>query len=557
MVPSFRRDYRYRRIGVAWQYRGQLELSAAWFDLKSQENRRMTDVAEQKEMATKEPDHQPNRRWWPWLVAGAVIVATIVIVTIVVAPQPEADETTSEGPANTSEVVRTDLIDETVYDGTLGTTEDDSLVAPVPGVISFTPQAGDTIEAGNVAFAIEGEPVVLLTGSTAAYRDFRLAEGTQSVEGRVAGTITEVVPTGSIVEQGDVIARIDGEPIVVLYGDIPMYRTLQDLSENITGPDVTQLEQALTDLGYNEGTVTVDDEFTQSTGDMVQRWQEDLGVEEDGIVTGADVVFIPAAAQVVDASVEVGDRVGDGNPLLNLTRGDALEGPDVEQLEQALSALGFDAEGALIADGVFDAATVAAIEELEASIGATIDGMLAAGEVRFSDTSVRVTDVNAEVGTTVNAGAPVIALSSPDKIVSFDLPAADQGLVAVGDSVTVELPDGEEVPGTVTFVAETATTSVDQLGAVFEIEVALDDPSLAADLEQAPVDVAVVSDSVTNVVAVPVSALVALAEGGYAVEVVQADGSTTLVRVEPGFYAGGLVEIGPGSVEPGVSVIVP
>lgn len=234
-----------------------------------------------------------------------------------------------------------------------------------------------------------------------------------------------------------------------------------------------------------------------------------------------------------------------------------MEGPDVEQLEQALSAVGFDAGGAMVVDGVFDSGTFLAIQKLEASIGATIDGMLSAGEVRFSDTSVRVTDVNAEVGTTVNAGAPVIALSSADKIVSFDLPAADQGLVTVGDSVTVELPGGEEVPGTVSFVAETATTSADQLEAVFEIEVVLDDPSLAADLEQAPVDVAVVSDSVINVVAVPVSALVALAEGGYAVEVEVGDGTTTLVRVEPGFYAGGLVEIKAGSVEPGVSVIVP
>ncbi len=517
----------------------------------------MTDVVERKDMATRDEEHHPRRSWWPWLVAGAVVVAAIVVAAVVLAPEPEADEVTSEGPANTSEVVRTDLIDETVYDGTLGTTEDDSLVAPVSGVISFTPEAGDTIDAGDVAFAVDGEPVVLLAGSKAAFRDFRLAEGTQSVEVRLPGTITEVVSAGSIVEQGDVIARVDGEPIVVLYGDIPMYRTLQDLSENMTGPDVAQLEQALTDLGYNEGTVTVDEEFSQSTQDMVERWQEDLGVEEDGIVTVADVVFIPAAAQVVDALVEVGDRVGDGNPLLILTRGDGLEGPDVEQLEQALSALGFDAAGALNADGVFDVATVSAIRELQTSIGATIDGMLAAGEVRFSDTSVRVTDVNAEVGTTVNAGAPVIALSSPDKIVSFDLPAADQGLVAVGDTVTIELPDGEEVPGTVSFVAETATTSADQLGAVFEIEVVLDDPSQAADLEQAPVDVSVVADSVINVVAVPVSALVALAEGGYAVEVVQGDGSTTLVRVEPGFYAGGLVEIESGSVEPGVSVIVP
>jgi len=517
----------------------------------------MTDVVERKNMVTEELGNKPTRRWWLWALTAVLVVAAVIIGAIILAPEPVSEDSGAEGPVNSSEVVRTDLVDQTVYEGTLGTTEDDSLVAPVGGVISATPAAGDTIRAGDVAFAVAGEPVVLLAGPTPAFRDFRLAEDTQSIEVRSAGTITEVVAAGTIVNQGDVIARIDGEPFVVLYGEVPAYRTLQDLSENMTGPDVAQLEQALTDLGYNGGSVTVDEEFTQSTGDMVERWQEDLGVEEDGIVTAADVVFIPAAAQATMVTVGVGDRVVDGSPMLTLTKGDALEGPDVRQLEDALASLGFDAEGALSTDGVFDVATADAIRELEASIGATIDGMLAASEVRFSETSVKVTEVSAEVGTTVTAGTLVIALSSPDKIVSFDLPAADQGLVAVGDSVTIELPDGEEVPGTVSFVAETAITSADQLGAVFEIEVVLDDPSLAADLEQAPVDVSVVADSVINVVAVPVSALVALAEGGYAVEVIQSDGSTSLVRVEPGFYADGLVEIESGSIEPGVSVIVP
>jgi multidrug efflux pump subunit AcrA (membrane-fusion protein) len=48
---------------------------------------------------------------------------------------------------------------------------------------------------------------------------------------------------------------------------------------------------------------------------------------------------------------------------------------------------------------------------------------------------------------------------------------------------------------------------------------------------------------------------VALAEGGYAVEV--ADGAETrLVAVEPGFYADGLVEV-TGEVSPGDQVVVP
>ena len=56
--------------------------------------------------------------------------------------------------------------------------------------------------------------------------------------------------------------------------------------------------------------------------------------------------------------------------------------------------------------------------------------------------------------------------------------------------------------------------------------------------------------------AVPVEALLALAEGGYAVEVSDGDGTTHLVGVELGVFADGLVEI-TGDVEAGDQVVVP
>jgi multidrug efflux pump subunit AcrA (membrane-fusion protein) len=54
-----------------------------------------------------------------------------------------------------------------------------------------------------------------------------------------------------------------------------------------------------------------------------------------------------------------------------------------------------------------------------------------------------------------------------------------------------------------------------------------------------------------------VSALLALAEGGYAVEVVGADGSTQLVAVKPGMYADGIVEISGQGIKRGMKVVVP
>jgi hypothetical protein len=55
---------------------------------------------------------------------------------------------------------------------------------------------------------------------------------------------------------------------------------------------------------------------------------------------------------------------------------------------------------------------------------------------------------------------------------------------------------------------------------------------------------------------VPVEALLALAEGGYAVEVVDGT-SSQLVAVVPGTYAEGWVEIEARSIHPGTKVAVP
>jgi predicted ribosome-associated RNA-binding protein Tma20 len=58
------------------------------------------------------------------------------------------------------------------------------------------------------------------------------------------------------------------------------------------------------------------------------------------------------------------------------------------------------------------------------------------------------------------------------------------------------------------------------------------------------------------VLAIPVAALLALAEGGYAVELVD-NGSTHLVGVETGLFADGLVEVKGNGLSAGDLVVVP
>jgi multidrug efflux pump subunit AcrA (membrane-fusion protein) len=119
------------------------------------------------------------------------------------------------------------------------------------------------------------------------------------------------------------------------------------------------------------------------------------------------------------------------------------------------------------------------------------------------------------------------------------------------------MPDNALVPATVVFVSQTATSSQDG-PAWFEVRIELDDPSVAAGLDEAPVDVIIVSDSVADVMAIPVSALLALLEGGYAVELETGNGQVQLVAVEVGFFStDNMIEITAGALEAGDQVVVP
>jgi multidrug efflux pump subunit AcrA (membrane-fusion protein) len=151
--------------------------------------------------------------------------------------------------------------------------------------------------------------------------------------------------------------------------------------------------------------------------------------------------------------------------------------------------------------------------------------------------------------------------SSTTRIVTIDLDADKQSLVQKGDNVTVELPDGSTIRGRIASVAKVAEKEQDPESGdettTIAVRVALAHGSKTGTFDEAPVGVALAKESAKGVLSVPVNALLALAEGGYAVEVVNADGSTRLIRVEPGMYADSFVEITGHGITEGMKVVVP
>lgn len=133
------------------------------------------------------------------------------------------------------------------------------------------------------------------------------------------GTLTSMrVGSGEPSAAGDVAYSVDLQPVVVVQGQVPAFR---DLSNGVRGDDVRQLEDFLSAKGYLEA--TPDDRLDDSTGSAVAEWNADLGTASGRVVPLGRVVFVPElpATLVPAESVRVGTRVTAGQEVLAGTGG--------------------------------------------------------------------------------------------------------------------------------------------------------------------------------------------------------------------------------------------
>jgi len=264
---------------------------------------------------------------------------------------------------------------------------------------------------------------------------------------------------------------------------------------------------------------------------------------------------LPAVGQVISQGQAI--YAVDGSPVVLLYgstpayrdfRLGMSDGQDVKELEQDLLALGFGNSSNLFATGHFDAFDVAAIKRWQKAMGQAQTGAITLGQVVFLPAAIRITSVSATLGTMAQPGAPMATASSTARQVVVSLSANQQSLVKVGDKVTITLPNHQTTTGTISAVGTVATSSSGGGGGgtpTIEVDIAPTDPAATGTLDAAPVGVTIVSASVADVLAVPVTALLAQADGTYAVEVVDAGGQHRIVTVTLGLFddAEGLVQV--------------
>jgi Putative peptidoglycan binding domain len=311
-----------------------------------------------------------------------------------------------------------------------------------------------------------------------------------SVINQAGGTYTKLPSVGQVISQGRVLYRVNDSPVVLLYGSTPAYRTL---SAGASGADVAELDKDLVALHYATSTEL--------------------------------------------------------NPTSEY----------------------------------FGSATVRALEKLQAALGVSQTGMLTLGQAVFEPGAVRVITVSLPPAGSARPGQTVMQGTSTARQVQVALDASQQTEVAVGDKVSITLPNNHTTPGVVSWVAAVATCpsspgsdgsssgsaapgkdtcspgSSGSATPTITVDITPSDPATTGKWDQAPVKVGITTAIVRGAQVVPVSALLAQSDGGYAVEVVGPRVRNHLVPVSLGLFddADGLVQVTGSGLTAGQEVVAP
>ncbi|MBG0567693.1 peptidoglycan-binding protein [Actinoplanes aureus] len=231
-----------------------------------------------------------------------------------------------------------------------------------------------------------------------------------------------------------------------------------------------------------------------------------------------------------------------------------VEGADVKQFEKNLWALGYRG---FDVDDEYTSATADAVEDWQDDLGLTETGTVELGRVVYRSGPVRADAQTATVGEAAQPGAEMLEVTGTGRVATVELDMGDQRLAKKGAAVQVTLPDGKAVPGKISDVTTFVDTSDNPNEEdTTKLRLSITFGKAPGGLDEASVTVAFTSSQRENVLTVPVNALLALAEGGYGVQVVEA-ATTRTVAVVTGLFADGRVEVSGGGLTEGMTVGVP
>ena len=476
----------------------------------------------------------------------------------------------------TVSIQKGDLAKKEEYNGTLRQTDKKILNSPTNGVVTFLPKEGSVVNFGEVLFIIDNKPVILLQGSTPFYRTLDLNSDPGVDIQQVEEALVYLGYADSTFVPDEVFDEQTSKMLNTLYIDYGI-----DTKSEITPTEQVLINQKQDEIELLENTVS-DGGTTLSEVNNKKKLLDDAkeNATKENAAWQAAENEIERIQNLIDEltyeSMSEDTRAG-----RKAQYEEDIKTQERIQSREAGKESGIDAAEQLAIDNAQkayddtlesynegvdrDAELAKAREELNELQLSSISETFSPTNAFASKTPIIAGSIINDLGSAVALNSPLYNISSVGIEVVFQVDATDQETVTLGKNVEIELPTDERVPTVITFIDQVVTQT--QAGDFIEVVLEVLNPEEVEAYDQAPVKVFLTTEVSENVLYVPVNALLALAEGGYALEVYEgaAEGSTfegesgvdtTYVAVEIGVFTDGFVEV-IGNIQEGQLVVVP
>ena len=491
--------------------------------------------------------------------------------------QNTVDSTSSKTlELTTISIQKGDLAKKEEYNGTLRQTDKKILNSPTNGVVTFLPKEGSVVNFGEVLFIIDNKPVILLQGSTPFYRTLDLNSDPGVDILQVEEALVYLGYADSTFVPDEVFDEQTSKMLNTLYIDYGI-----DTKSEITPTEQVLINQKQDEIELLENTVSdggttlsevnnkkklLDDAKENATKENAA-WQAAEN-EIERIQNLIDELTYESMSEDTRAGkkAQYEEDIKTQERIQNREAGKESGIDATEQLAIDNAQKAYDDTLESYNEGVDrDAELAKAREELNELQLSSISETFSPTNAFASKTPIITGSIINDLGSAVALNSPLYNISSVGIEVVFQVDATDQETVTLGKNVEIELPTDERVPTVITFIDQVVTQT--QAGDFIEVVLEVLNPEEVEAYDQAPVKVFLTTEVSENVLYVPVNALLALAEGGYALEVYEgvAEGSTfegesgvdtTYVAVEIGVFTDGFVEV-IGNIQEGQLVVVP
>ncbi|MDR1511875.1 MAG: hypothetical protein LBS56_00105 [Propionibacteriaceae bacterium] len=500
----------------------------------------------------------PLRRWRPAIIAA---VATVVLVAGGVTAWTlghGTDDKATDKELRTVAVERGSLAAGFKIPGTLGYGEASDLSSAQEAVVTKLPEAGQMISTGQVIMEIEGSPVFLLQGDLPLWRD--IGAGVTGKD--VANLRDALAKIGLDAGSGQAYDAALSQAIAQLYLRAgyaePVAMAEDKVGQEAAKKALDQAREALADaqLGVTEAQQGLTEAQQALTAAKNAKPDEASLLQAQATADSANAVYQAAlngdctlaGAQVCTDQVVKAARTQVDIAVAALNQ--LNQTPDTTMQERAVTS----AERAVTTAQKGASSAQQAVTEAQKAYDGTLENTVGPKNILIvPEPQIRIDEVEASVG--APARGVILTWTKTTLYAQAELTAAQERMLATGMKATIVLKDATEVQGTVAEITEAHTDMTTYQSYPPSLRADVDDQATLAQLGPGAVTISFVSDEADDTLIVPVTALVVPAEGGYCVQVAEG-GTTRYVRVEIGLIADTRVQILSGDLAEGDLVVV-